>query len=63
MSEKVKNAVNYDAVMRRELEKRKAEEEMGAARARLLLAQLLRAVFFGVSGNFKGFFKRYGVLL
>ena len=37
MSEKVKNAVNYDAVMRRELEKRKAEEEMGAARARLLL--------------------------
>lgn len=27
MSEKVKNAVNYDAVMRRELEKRKAEEE------------------------------------
>ena len=37
MSEKVKNAVNYDAVMRRELEKRKAEEETGAARARLLL--------------------------
>ena len=26
-------------------------------------AQLLRAVFFGMSGNFKGFFKRYGVLL
>lgn len=55
MSEKVKNAVNYDAVMRRELEKRKAEEETGAARARLLLAQLLRAVFFACLEILKDF--------